>query len=379
MKFLLVIFVIFIGCYSYSKDIRIGLFEKKPVREITIKYNIGRYDIFTNTKMLGVFQNRSTSIRLKASGDKVKIYKNGVEVDKAVWVRLNKKSDLNSLLLFPHGIEKRYRGNIIAYAKNGKLQVINEVNMDEYVQGVLKGEVGYGYEVSYYTVQAVISRTYALHLHKHKDEGFDLCDHTHCQVYKGINYDNKITEAVKLTSGVVIVDSAVKYLNTLFHSNCGGQTVTTDIVWNKRLKNLESIKDPHCRSMSQANWTKRVSKSSWIRYLSNKLNKSKEYIASKPLDFNQGYRKKYYKVGRQRIKLTEIRSFFRLKSTFFSIHDIGDKIIITGRGYGHGVGLCQEGAIAMSKKGYDYNDILHFYFQNIHLMNINERQYYLLF
>ena len=151
-------------------------------------------------------------------------------------------------------------------------------------------------------------------------------------------------------------------------------------MWSKRLDNLEPVYDSHCRKSSQANWKKTIDKNDWVDYLSNRLNKTPEEIKNQTLDFTQGVnRKKNYQVGGEYIKLTEIRSFFRLKSTFFSVTDIGDKVVLTGKGFGHGVGLCQEGAIAMSKTGYSYKDILKFYYSNIFLLDEQAISFYMLF
>ena len=236
-----------------AKELKIGLFEKNPISKLTIQYNIGRYSVFTENKIYPTFSNKSSVVKLEAQKNKVMLSINGVNKGESIWFRMDKLSNLNSLILKPYSSELRYRGNIIVYAINGKLQVINEIDIDQYVEGVLKGEAGYGYEEEFYKVQAIMSRTYSLSLHKHTDQGFDLCDHTHCQVYKGINYEGKITRAVKATQGLVIVDSNLNYLNALFHSNCGGQTVTTDYVWNKRIGCMESVLDPFCRNASQAN------------------------------------------------------------------------------------------------------------------------------
>lgn len=375
----LTIILILLANALLSKEIRIGLFENDPVSSIEIKYNVGRYDVYTESEQLDPLNNQEDKLKFYVRGSKISTYKNGEKLSSSVWVKIDKRSEFNSLALFPHNKEKKYRGNIVIYAKAGKLQVINEVEVDDYIQGVIKGEVGYGENKEYYKVQAVISRTYAFYLQKHKDDGYDLCDHVHCQVYKGVSYDDNIKEAVIETSGEVIVDSSLKYLNTLYHSNCGGQTVTTDYVWNKKLENLESVKDSYCSQSSQAKWRRTISKDRWVRYLSNYTNRSQEYVLSKKLDFNQSYRKKYYKFGSKKIRLTRIRSYFGLKSTFFSVHDLGEKIVFIGRGFGHGVGLCQQGAIEMSKQGFNYINILHFYYQSISVLDEYQRDFYLLF
>lgn len=368
----------FVLCVN-AKELKIGLFEKNPISKLTIKYNIGRYSIFTENKIYPIFSNKKGIVKLEAEKNKVILSINGVSKGTSVWFRMDKLSDLNSLMLLPYSTELKYRGNIIVYAINGKLQVINEIDLDQYVEGVLKGEAGYGYEEEFYKVQSVMSRTYSLSLHKHKNQGFDLCDHTHCQVYKGINYEKKITNAVNATKGLVIVDSNLNYLNALFHSNCGGQTVTTDYVWNKRIGCMESVLDPFCRKSSQANWKKTISKDKWVSFVSNKINRSEDYVKSKDINFNQSYRKKDYKIGTKKIKLVHIRNYFRLKSTFFSVHDIGDKVVLMGRGYGHGVGLCQEGAIVMTRKGYTYKEALHYYYNNVTIINSSKLNFFLLF
>ncbi len=380
MRICLFIWFVLIAEVTLAKDIRIGLFESSPVKSIVVKYNIGRYDLFSESMQFPTMQESSEKLTVKVNGDKVQVIKNDELLGNFRWFRLSRRSPENSLKLFPYGKERRYKGDIIFYSYAGHLQVVNEIDLEKYVEGAVKGEVGYGYNEEYYKVQAVISRTYALFMHKHEEEGFDLCDHTHCQVYKGINYDEKIERAVNFTVGQVIINQDLSSINTLFHSNCGGRTSTTDYVWSKRLDNLEPVYDSHCRKSSQANWKKTIDKNDWVDYLSNRLNKTPEEIKNQTLDFTQGVnRKKNYQVGGEYIKLTEIRSFFRLKSTFFSVTDIGDKVVLTGKGFGHGVGLCQEGAIAMSKTGYSYKDILKFYYSNIFLLDEQAISFYMLF
>ena len=367
-----------LGFVSHSKDVRIGLFYKDKLTKATIQYNVGRYEFFSESQFFTFLNKKSDKINFVASGDKVKAYLNGNKIGENIFFRLEKQTDLNSLLVSNGKNKRAFQGNIVIYSIKGKLKIINEVNIDKYVEGVIKGEAGYGYELEYYKVQAVISRTYALFHQKHKKEGYDLCDHTHCQVYKGINNKKQISEAVFQTSEEVIVDSNLNYINTLFHSNCGGHTTTTDKVWSKKLPCMEAVKDTFCRKSSQANWRKTISKTSWIRYLSKKTGKPSSYFENKDLNFNQYSRKEYYKIGSKKVRLTQVRSYFKLKSTFFSVHDIGDKIVFIGKGYGHGAGLCQEGGIVMSKT-LDYKTILHFYYQDISIMGISKVEYYRLF
>jgi stage II sporulation protein D len=72
------------------------------------------------------------------------------------------------------------------------------------------------------------------------------------------------------------------------------------------------------------------------------------------------------------IPLRDIREQFKLKSTFFDVEIIGEEVLLHGRGFGHGVGLCQEGAMNMAKKGYTYDQILGFYYPKMKLVDRSE-------
>jgi stage II sporulation protein D len=74
--------------------------------------------------------------------------------------------------------------------------------------------------------------------------------------------------------------------------------------------------------------------------------------------------------------LKTIRADFQLKSTYFSVEQKGDMIVFNGRGYGHGVGLCQEGAMEMARLNYTYKDILNFYYKDVYLVNLNALNYF---
>lgn len=78
----------------------------------------------------------------------------------------------------------------------------------------------------------------------------------------------------------------------------------------------------------------------------------------------------YYFLPEEKLKATTVRYAFKLRSTFFCMNKKGDQLILTGKGFGHGVGLSQEGAMKMALLGYTHEQILHFYYQNVHLVNI---------
>ena len=88
-------------------------------------------------------------------------------------------------------------------------------------------------------------------------------------------------------------------------------------------------------------------------------------------NFTQNERKTFFIHPSFGIPLRDLRSTFKLRSTFFSCEPVGDKVLLRGKGFGHGIGLCQEGAMEMVKRGYSYKEILSFYFRGARLSGWN--------
>ena len=90
----------------------------------------------------------------------------------------------------------------------------------------------------------------------------------------------------------------------------------------------------------------------------------------------QTERKAFYIDPVLGIPLRDLREEFNLKSTFFSCYPDGDDVLIKGRGFGHGVGLCQEGAMKMARLGFDYTQIARFYFPGVQLVNEDNERFF---
>lgn len=261
---------------------------------------------------------------------------------------------------------------------NCHIQLINTVDIESYVAGVVEAEVGNKQPLEYYKVQSTICRTYVLaHMSRHERDNFNVCDKEHCQVFKGKslgNYD--IILATQQTENSVLVDENLTLIVSAFHSNCGGQTISSADVWNKAQSYLIPIRDTFCINSKNAFWEKEINKSIWVRYLKKKFSNLDESQYPRSFSFDQPYRKKEYSVGAIQLPLKDIRNDLGLKSTYFSIEDAGETLVFKGKGYGHGIGLCQEGAIRMAKSGYNYADIIHFYFRNVTIINLNKLSFF---
>jgi stage II sporulation protein D len=229
---------------------------------------------------------------------------------------------------------------------------------------VIRAEGGSGQESEYYKTQAVIARTYLYkYFNKHISDGYNLCDDIHCQAFNGISADPKIVAAIRSTSNIVILDRDSLLIISAFHSNCGGETSTAEGVWLTNQPYLKKVIDPYCINSRNAKWQKSFSTESWTGYL--KKSGLTGNISPSVYNFSQNNRITEYKAGQFTIPLRIMRSDMNLRSSFFSVVYNGDSIVLNGRGYGHGVGLCQEGAMAMAGKGFTYKQIIDFYYSEV--------------
>lgn len=274
--------------------------------------------------------------------------------------------------------ERRYyHGSLHLSIEFGRIKAVNIVPEDLYIAGVVEAESGLGWNDMYYRAQSIICRTYLYeNLARHADEGFHLCDGVHCQVYKGqLTSDQVIEKAVNYAGGMVITGADSAIITAAFHSNCGGQTVNSEEVWLVHRPYLRSVNDPFCLGGRSYSWERRIDTHDWGRYLSEmgmggSEDKTDPYI----FRFSQDYREIHYSTGGFRMPLRKIRNDWNLRSAFFDVEvpDRCNVILLRGRGHGHGVGLCQEGAIEMAAKGYNFIDILQFYYTDIIITDISD-------
>lgn len=251
-------------------------------------------------------------------------------------------------------------------------KLINNININNYVAGVVEAEVGKSPPEEYFKLQAIICRTYALkNISRHQDEGYSLCDRVHCQAYHGKPKSAVIHNAAIDTRGVVIVDYNIDLITATFYSNCGGQSANSEDVWTQNLYYLRSIRDSFCLNENNSIWTKKIPTKNWEKYLHKHCNHEVDFDHECGLEYFQNSREKHLEKQNISIPLTKIRQDFKLKSAYFNVEQNNDFVTFKGRGFGHGVGLCQEGAMRMAKLGYDYAQILHYYYKDVHMINIS--------
>lgn len=269
---------------------------------------------------------------------------------------------------FPAKEKRLYDDNIDFRADINRILAINRVQFDKYIAGVIESEGGTKAHPEFYKAQAVLCRTYALaNIARHKEEGFDLCDGVHCQAYLSRSDKNgEILNAVKQTQGEVAVWNDTILITAAFHSNCGGETQSSTAEWVLNMPYLQPVRDPYCRESRNARWQKTFTLSEWKQYITGAGITLSDSFPPSQFKFIQLHRKRFYMLGNDSLPLRKIRNDLGLRSSFFSVSFVPpDKIFLDGHGYGHGIGLCQEGAMQMALKGFDYREILFFYFTGI--------------
>jgi stage II sporulation protein D len=367
-----------------AQYLRVGVYRDHAIKNIEFAHFDGVYTVYADTiELTQIKQNEF--IALRVTSDQHLELKKGVRVlGRFKSVQLRPVHDSIGIRLRPRSPvlqNRKYQGGFDVFPGEKGLTIVNVVLLSNYIAGVVESEGGGGKHIEYYKAQAVLSRTYAIkHKDKHKDEGFHLCDRVHCQAYhRMLTYTPLIRKAVEETKYKIAVDSSErKLIDGYFHANCGGQTSSSSYVWNKDIDYLQPFEDTFCIYTKQSHWEKKIKKVEWKRYLINNFYFPIEdtAFANQIYQFEQPYRKAFLFSPELGIPLRDVRIHFKLRSTFFNVRPEGEYVILEGRGYGHGVGLCQEGAMSMANKELDYQQILKFYFQGSKIKNYLEEVYF---
>lgn len=364
-----------------NEVVQIKVFSQLKVQSITFSPDIGNYSVWANGMEIANSTNFPL-IKFSYSNDSVEVKTFENVLGKYKNVKISSAESIKSFrlkLIVPDRKPRIYEDNLLVSAEFGNLKCINEISLDNYIAGVVQAESGRRSYQEFYKVQAILARTFALsHLQKHATEGFNLCDYTHCQAYFGRTTEQEIMKAVNDTKGKVVVDDNLNLIDAAFHSNSGGQTANSEDVWGSKLSYLRSVNDTFSTKMPNAKWERKMATEDWLSYLSLKHNypiqdSNARWLA---LTFKQESRNPYLEANNIKVPLKNVRTDLQLKSTFFSIFSQGDSVVFKGRGFGHGVGMCQEGAMRMAKLGYKCPEVINFYYQKTQLVDLHKLSFF---
>ena len=279
---------------------------------------------------------------------------------------------------------KRYQGRIKIKNSNGLIDVIEHIGLESYIIGVLGPEMGTSWPIEALKAQAVSARTYTL-ASLNKNYEYDLTNTVYDQVYNGHQtISPAIIAAVNQTRGEVLTYKG-KVFFAYYHANSGGHTTSPSTAWNSDsiIPPLRGVKDPYFKYSPNAYWECYVPSSDIIKFLlpyaASKKNISKiKEIRVLSKDRSQRAIKLLISTdaGKFKVDISNLRKHigtFDLKSTLITrIEKLKNGFKFYGRGWGHGVGLCQDGAKAMADNGYDYKKILQFYYPGSKITKIEE-------
>jgi stage II sporulation protein D len=382
---ILLVLISFTSSVLAEEVLAVGIYRNIKIRKAVFTYQGSDYQLVGDDTIPIQLVSVDDKVQIVRRSTGVQLVQNEVVIgtyQKVNFYRTNSEGVFRIQTTSPSTKRRIYYGDLEIKIINDVFTLINHVPIEQYLIGVIESESGNYQSKEYYKVQAIISRTYALkHKNKFLHEGFMLTDLVNCQVYFGKYYQNpKMKEAVKETKGLILVDEDMKYITAAFYSNSGGQTENSENVWNKPVSYLRSKTDPFSVGKNNYKWTKTINKSKWLSYLKDKYDYPIEdsLARKRVLSFRQKNRKKYLAGWESHVLLTDVRKDWRLKSTYFSVREEGENVVLKGNGFGHAVGLSQEGAMNMVDLGYSYTDVLHFYYTNVYLIDADKRLYYLL-
>jgi len=243
--------------------------------------------------------------------------------------------------------------------------IVNPVELEEYVCGVLAGEISSSWSLEALKAMAVCARTFAANkVMTNFNNDYHLTSGVRDQIYNGFSRNEFFARAVTETRGEVLTYDG-NLAQVYYCASSGGYTASSASVWGSDFPYLKALADPYSTEDKYSSWTLILNSAEFLGKL--KLSgtlKSVEVLKRDESNRVQELKislqgKDYKKTGRM---LRDTLGNNKLRSTLLEVRMENGKVIFTGRGWGHGVGLSQWGAKKMAEQGYTYDQILKFYF-----------------
>ena len=264
--------------------------------------------------------------------------------------------------------ERPYLGDFILRPNLIYLEGIVRTPVESYIAGVVEAEGGSSSTAeAYYKAQAVLARTWLItNIKKHVSEGFHIKDDQSSQAFKGLPHSKNATTIAKACAS--LGDTVALYNGApiigFYHSNSGGYTALPEQVWSKALPYCRVVLDPFSKKGSKAAWQKTYSWDDWQKYWSRAIDWS---VSDWTAFFSQlpDTRSTQWTLGDQTFKMETVRRDFKWRSAYVLPEATTEGVMVHGFGFGHGVGMAQQGAMLMGRAGFDWKEILDFYFKDL--------------
>ena len=267
-----------------------------------------------------------------------------------------------------------YRGKALLIPEDEGVTVVNYVDLEQYLYSVLGAEMDGSWPQEALKAQAVAARTYALYKRERSSGVYDLGDDQLWQVYRGVSTESSGTQAaVSATQGQVLTHNGQVIL-AAFHSSSGGHTENSEDVWYDSKPYLRGVPDydqnspvfEWTKTFSQTELTQQISGVGTVEAMTPQQTSAYGSILSMKVTGSEGSRV---------MSGDDLARILGLKSTRFRVNrsNGSTNFVVTGRGFGHAVGLSQWGAYYLANAGYTYHQILLYYYQNSILAKIEVR------
>ena len=256
-------------------------------------------------------------------------------------------------------------------------EIIN-INLEDYIIGVVAAEMPASFELEALKAQAVAARTFAMYKKETRNLDYDLIKGVKDQAYKDnktllaqwkVNFFTnylKIRQAVEETQGQVLTYNG-EVINAFYFSMSNGYTENCELVFAQDLPYLNSVSSKwDNESLNNYSYTINFFKEDFC----SSLGITCDSVEIQDITRSDSNRVLTITINNQTFKGTEMRSKLGLRSTDFDIVMNESDVTITTRGYGHGVGMSQYGANGMAKEGYSYEEIVKYYYQNTEITNL---------
>lgn len=355
---------------AQSNTVSVRLYSLHPQQHIKVVARNGNVRLRTCERCVAV---DAVDLVLQADGTRTQV-STGAEADQ-VWIegeyRIEPQQGMRIALSAPLRVS----------ARDGLLNVIAVLPLEDYVAAALQGESAVFKHFESLKAMAVVVRTYAARFRpRHGEEGFDFCDDTHCQNLNFTGPMAQIRSAVDATRGELLWYQGSPAA-TYYHQNCGGTLAAGEEVWpTVHAPYLREHTDPYCKVGGPLPWKAEFSRAelekalrgqglivpeSWTSLEVKSRGPSGRALK---LAFNSPSQAPQM-ISASSLRFAVGRSFGwnRIRSDLYQVENSSDSVIFNGRGAGHGVGLCQSGAEGMAGEGYDYKEILDFYYPGTQL------------
>lgn len=333
--------------------------------------------VITMTIAIFLFMIIISLINIKGFSSEVE----GFEIDNS---SVNKSSNISNDIYTLHG-------NDIAKVYNSNTGKVEEINVEEYIKGVVAAEMPANFEEEALKAQAVAARTYyySKRINNCKNaHGAEICNSTHCQVYESKeealskwpessknDYWNKISKAVEDTKNQILTYKNELVLYPQFFAISWGKTEDSSQVFSQNIPYLQSTDSEGEEIANKYSSQFDVVLQTFVDTINNSYSDSGVTIDNvkstvKVISNNESGSVKEIQLGNKKISGKDFRTLFNLNSANFVLTYNDSSVNISCKGYGHGLGMSQWGANVMAKEGKKYDEILKHYYSGVEIQGV---------